>query len=88
MMGIEEPWVDRDGACSFPDKWKSSPRRFPAPDQTAPEDRGVIEYRSFNTDRDTAIPDVERYLGQYTNPVFPTLVLKLEESVLRVGPKF
>ena len=97
MMGIEEPWIDQDGACSFPDKWKQSSRTFPAPEQAAPErstetDPKVIEYRSLDTERperDLSLPaEVERYLGQYTNPVFPPLVLKLEESILKVNFTF
>ena len=74
MMG-EEMWLNATNICTFPQTWIK-------------EDTQVFEgaKRGTKTEEATAVPagDAERIVGNYSNPVFPVLMLKLEESTLKV----
>ncbi|KAL5255736.1 hypothetical protein ACHWQZ_G011081 [Mnemiopsis leidyi] len=73
MMG-EEMWLNATNICTFPQTWiKENTQVFEGAKRGA-EAAGA-----------TAVPagDAERIVGNYSNPVFPVLMLKLEESTLK-----
>ena len=102
--------MDKDGACSFPDKWLHSPSSIPDDDHQnnveseseseneSESDKNYIEYRSLDAKQlrvgvagdesnDEELSKAELYVGNYTNPVFPLLKLKLEDSILKVSQR-
>ena len=84
MMGVQDPWVDRDGVCSFPDKWSSPPNSSPPNSSST---YSFSNYRSSNigqTGGDIIVTNAKLYVGNYSNPVFPLMTLKLEDSLLKV----
>ena len=89
MMGVQDPWVDRDGACSFPDKWSLPPNSSP-PNSSPPNSSSAYSfcnYRSSNTGQTGSgiiVTNAKLYVGNYSNPVFPLMTLKLEDSLLKV----
>ena len=74
MMG-EEMWLNADNICTFPKPWiEEDTEMFEG------AKRGTVDVEA-----ETVSPgEAARFVGNYSNPVYPVLMLKLEDSALKV----
>ena len=74
MMG-QEVWLNAENACTFPKPWVSD-----STDTFEGAKRKVEDGRDEAPSMDLA----KRIVGNYSNPVYPIMKLKLENSQLKV----
>ena len=76
MMG-EEMWLNADNICTFPKPWIEEETEI-----FEGAKRGTV---GVDVEAEAVSPgEAARFVGNYSNPVYPVLMLKLEDSALKV----
>ena len=75
LMG-QEVWLDAENACTFPKPWVSDDS-----DTFEGAKRKVAEETQIEA---LTLGEMERVVGNYSNPVYPVMRLKLDNSELKV----
>ena len=76
LMG-EEVWLDAKNACTFPKPWISDKEdTFEGAKRKATEEKEEEELMA---------EEAQRFVGNYSNPVYPLMKLRLLNSKLKVG---
>ena len=74
----QDVWLDAENACTFPKPWVG--------ENTDTFEGAKRKVEEEIVEKPLSVEEAEYVAGNYSNPVYPTMKLKLEDSQLKVKP--